>query len=82
MAKSVTVATRVDAALDAELERLADVTGRTKSALMAEALRSYVASERHFIEAVEAGLRDLQAGRLVDHDAVVSAVRRAIRPRS
>lgn len=82
MAKSVTIAARVDETLDAELDRLASVTGRTKSALVAEALRSYVASERQFIEAVEAGLEDLKAGRLVDHETVAAAVRRAIRPRS
>ena len=80
MTKSVTVAARVDGALDAELEKLARVTGRTKSALMAEALRSYVASERQFVEAVEAGLEDLAAGRVVDQKTVVAAVRRAIRP--
>jgi predicted transcriptional regulator len=82
MPKSVTVAARVDGSLDAELERLARVTGRTKSALVGEALRSYVASERQFIEAVEAGLEDMKAGRVVDHDTVVAAVRRAIRPQS
>jgi predicted transcriptional regulator len=80
MSKSVTIAARVDDTLDADLENLASVTGRTKSSLVVEALRSYVASERQFIDAVEAGLDDLRAGRLVDHETVIAAVRRAIRP--
>ncbi|MBF0374017.1 MAG: ribbon-helix-helix protein, CopG family [Alphaproteobacteria bacterium] len=79
---SKTVAARIDEDLDAELDRLAQATGRSKSALVGEALRSYVASERQFIEAVEAGIRDLEAGRLVDQQTVVAAVRRAIRPRT
>jgi predicted transcriptional regulator len=62
------------------LDNLSAVTGRTKSALVAEALRSYVASERQFIDAVEAGLDDLRAGRVVDHQSVIAAVRRAIKP--
>jgi predicted transcriptional regulator len=80
MSKSVTIAARVDDTLDADLENLASVTGRTKSSLVVEALRSYVASERQFIDAVEAGLDDLRAGRVVDHETVIAAVRRAIRP--
>lgn len=82
MMKSVTIAARVDESLDAELDDLAKRTGRSKSALVAEALRSFVDSERQFIEAVEAGLADLEAGRLVDHSVVAAAVRRAIRPKS
>ncbi len=80
MTKSVTVAARVDPGLDAELDNLSAVTGRTKSALVAEAILSYVASEHQFIDAVEAGLDDLRAGRVVDHQSVIAAVRRAIKP--
>ncbi len=80
MPKSVTIAARIDAELDADIERVAAMTGRSKSALVAEALASYVTSEKQFIEAVEAGLDDLRAGRLVDHETVVAAVRRAIKP--
>ena len=51
MPKSVTVAARVDANLDRELERLAEATGRSKSWLINEALRSYVANEQQFLAA-------------------------------
>lgn len=79
MPKSISIAARIDEALDAEIERLAAVTGRTKSALVADALSSYVESEKQFIEAVEAGLEDLRSGKIVEHDAVIAAVRRAIK---
>jgi len=75
----VTIAVQLDESLDAELDALASSTKRAKSALVADALRSYVASERQFMEAVQAGLADLEAGWRVDHDSVVAAVRRAIR---
>src|SRR5437763_6102705 len=56
MPKSVTIAARVDADLDHELERLAEVTGRRKSWLINEALRSYVANEQQFLASLEMGL--------------------------
>jgi len=49
MSKSITLAARVDADLDAELSRLAAKTGRTKSWLITEALRSFVANEQQFL---------------------------------
>ena len=42
MTKTVTIAARVHENLDAALIQLATATGRSKSALLAEALRSYV----------------------------------------
>lgn len=80
MTKSVTIAARVDEGLDAELDWLAQTTGRTKSALINTAIRSYVTSERDFIEKVEAGIADFEAGRTADFQTVVAAVRRSIRP--
>jgi predicted transcriptional regulator len=73
MSKSTTLAARVDAELDAELDRLAAAKGRTKSWLINEALRSYVANEQQFIAAVEEGKQALKDGRVIDHCTVVAA---------
>ncbi len=81
MSKSVTLAARVDAELDAELERLAAATGRTKSRLISEALRSYVATEQQFLNAVKEGKKALREGKVVDHATVVAAFERIIPPR-
>jgi RHH-type transcriptional regulator, rel operon repressor / antitoxin RelB len=81
MTKSVTISARVDADLDSELERLAEATGRSKSWLVNEALRSYVASEQQFLAAVEEGKQALRDGRIVDHQTVVAAFERFIKPR-
>jgi predicted transcriptional regulator len=80
MSRTVTLAARVDADLDAELARLAATTGRTKSWLVNEALRSFVANETQFLAAVEEGKRALQEGRVVDHATVVAAFERLVAP--
>jgi RHH-type transcriptional regulator, rel operon repressor / antitoxin RelB len=80
MSKSVTIAARVDADLDADLERLASATGRSKSWLIDEALRSYVANEQQFLAAIEEGKRALRDGKVVDHATVVEAFERIVKP--
>ena len=82
MSKSVAIAARVDADLDAELNRLATVTGRSKSRLVNEALRSFVANEQQFLAAVEEGKQALREGRVVDHAIVVAAFERIVSPHS
>ncbi len=79
--KSITIAARVDRQLDAELERLAATTGRTKSRLITEALRSYVANEQQFLAAVEEGKEALREGKIVDHATVVAAFERLTKSR-
>jgi predicted transcriptional regulator len=80
MSKSITLAARVDADLDAELNRLASATGRSKSWLINEALRSYVANEQQFLAAVEEGKQALEEGRVIDHETVVAAFNRLVTP--
>jgi predicted transcriptional regulator len=80
MSKSVTIAARVDADLDIEPERLASATGRSKSWLIDEALRSYVADEQQFLAAIEEGKQALRTGKVVDHATVVEAFERIVKP--
>lgn len=80
MTKSIGLAARVDAELDAELSRLATATGRTKSWLISEALQFYVANEGRFLAAVEEGRQALREGRVVDHSMVVAAFERITSP--
>ena len=70
MEKTVTIGARISADLHSNLDRLAQATGRSKSWHLSEALRSYVASEQEFIEAVQEGMEDAKAGRLIDHSDV------------
>ena len=81
MAKSITIAARVDADLDGQLGRLAAATGRSKSWLISEALRSYVANEQQFLAAIEEGKKALRDGKTLDHATVVTAFERIVSPR-
>jgi predicted transcriptional regulator len=78
VAKSVSLAARVDADLNAKLNSLAAATGLTKSWLINEALRSYVADEQQFLAAVAEGKQALKEGRVIDHETVVGAFDRLI----
>lgn len=78
MPKSITLAARVDATLDIELCRLASATGRSKSRLINEALRSFVASEQLFVAAVEQEKQALREGRSIDPNVVEAAFERII----
>jgi predicted transcriptional regulator len=82
MSKSVSIDARITVDVDERLSKLAVATGRSKSRLIADAVRSYVASEAAFVEAVEEGLRDLDAGDVVDHDTVFAELERRKRSRA
>ncbi len=82
VSKPVTIAARIEAELDEKLTRLADATSRSKSWLVTEALRSFVANEEHFLAAVEEGKQALREGRVVDHATVVAAFERITSPDS
>ena len=77
--KTITIGARISEELDRDLRTLAGATGRSRSWLIAEALKSYVEAERQFIEAVEQGIQAADEGRMVDHDVVVAEVERRYR---
>jgi predicted transcriptional regulator len=63
-----------------KLEKVAVSTRRTPAALAAKAIAWYVDDEAAFIAAVEAGLEDSAAGRVVEH-AEIEAWVDSLRPR-
>jgi predicted transcriptional regulator len=71
MNKPVNIGARISDELNDSLGKLAHATGRSKSWLISEAVRSYVETEAQFIAAVEQGLAEMAAGELVGHDVVV-----------
>jgi predicted transcriptional regulator len=72
MPKEVTISTRVTEELAAQMDLLSGQLGRTRSWLLHEALKVYVASELEFIDAVQEGLTDLAEGNVVSHEQVVA----------
>ena len=78
MPNDVVLDARIPAELDEALSRLASARRKSKSALVQEALAEFVLSEEAFAAAVEEGLADLRAGRLVDHEEVMREIRQLL----
>jgi predicted transcriptional regulator len=77
--RTVSIAARISEQLNRDLGKLSAATGRSKSWLVADALESYVQSEKPFIEAVEEGIKAYEEGRVVEHDTVVAELERRYR---
>lgn len=78
MAESTTMTIRVSPELKERLGRLAHDTRRTKSFLAAEAVAAYVDRELAIIEGIQAGLRDMEAGRMIPHEQAVAEIQAVI----
>lgn len=74
MSTSATITIRIANDTKRKLERLAADTRRSKSFLAAEAVSAYVERELAIIEGVQRGLADVEAGRVVSHDAAMAEV--------
>ena len=71
MAGSATITIRLKEEVRDRLALLSDSTNRTRSFLAAEAIADYVERELQIIDSVERGIADMQAGRLVPHEAAM-----------
>jgi predicted transcriptional regulator len=69
------VAVSIPAELDEALTELANARGKSKVALVREALREFVLSEQAFVAAVEEGRAEARAGNLIDHEEVMREIR-------
>jgi predicted transcriptional regulator len=67
---STTLSIRIDARTKKRLEALSRRARRSKSFLAAEAVTAYVEAESWQLDEIEAGLEDLDRGRIVSHQSV------------
>jgi predicted transcriptional regulator len=81
MPKNVTIGARVSVGLDRDISKLAVALGRSKSWVIEQALENYVGSERQFVEAVNQGLADIEAGRTMTHEQVVGRIDALLKPK-
>jgi predicted transcriptional regulator len=73
--KSVTVTARIPASLAKKLEAYAKAAKRTRSWVIEDILERYVDGEMAIVEAVNEGLRELDAGLGVPHEEVFRRLR-------
>ena len=71
MGETVTLAFRVPSMKAAALEKLARSTERPKAWLLEQALDEYLLDQAWQIEAIEEGIADAEAGRMIPHERVV-----------
>lgn len=85
MAKTNTITARIDPELDAALARIAETQGRSKSAIITEALQSYASYDAWIRAQVQIGLDQADAGELIPHEEVMAEmdviIERAIKKR-
>ena len=68
-----TITARLDSDTQARLEKLAAATSRSRSWLVAEAVKRYVAEQSWQVEAIEEGIREADAGNFASDDEVKEA---------
>ena len=73
---TVHVTVPVDEAAKAELEGLALARGLGLDDVMAEAVAGYLEEQRAMLAAIDEGLADIEAGRVVPHEEVVAEMKR------
>ncbi|TAK76820.1 MAG: ribbon-helix-helix protein, CopG family [Gammaproteobacteria bacterium] len=68
---STTMTVRLDDQLKTRLDKLAELTHRSKSFLAAEAINEYLKIQEWQINDITKSIAEADAGQLVDHDSVV-----------
>ena len=65
-----TASVRMDEEKLQRLDKLADITKRSRGWLINEAVDRYLSYEEWYIKAVEAGMEDVAAGRVIPHEEI------------
>jgi predicted transcriptional regulator len=73
MADSATLTIQLPAETIEQLDVLAEKTSRPSNLLAAKAIADFVARESAIVAAIQLGLDDIAAGRVVPHDEVMRA---------
>ena len=72
MAETTTITIRLPVELKAKLDRLAEVTQRSRSFLAVEALERYAQIELEIVDSILEGIADADAGRVISHEEAMA----------
>lgn len=78
MAETTTITIRIPAELRDKLDRVAEVTKRSRSYVAADALAEYADNELRIVEGIMRGLADAKAGRVIPHDEAMAQLRQRV----
>jgi predicted transcriptional regulator len=68
---STTMTVRLDSQAKTRLNRLAELTHRSKSFLASEAINSYLETQEWQLNEIIKGVSEADSGQLVDHESIV-----------
>ena len=74
MSHSTTLTVRLPTQVKKRLGRLAARTRRTRSFLAGEAIADFVEREMAIVDAIQEGLDDVKAGRVIPHEQVMAEI--------
>ncbi len=75
MSKTLPVSVRLPPELNQQVADIAQALDRPKSWVIEQAIKDFVAVQAWHLAAIDEGIRDADAGRVVSHDDVVAWVR-------
>ena len=78
MTARVSISLDLPEAVAGRLDRLAETSDRSRTALATEAIGAWLAREERIALALARGAEDIAAGRLVSHDAAMAELDAAI----
>lgn len=78
MPETTTITVRISQKARDKLDRMAALTKRSRSYLVAEALDQYLSSELEIAESIQRGIEDMRAGRAIPHEQVMAELRAVI----
>jgi predicted transcriptional regulator len=78
MAETTTITVRISQKARDQLDRMAELTKRCRSYLVAEALDTYLSSDLEIAESIQRGIEDIRAGRTIPHEQVMTELRAII----
>lgn len=81
MPKTVAIGARINADLEADIVKLAELLNRPKSWIIERALEAYVAAEKQFLQAVQEGIEAAERGQVKPHEDVMERMGAKIRKR-
>lgn len=74
MAETTTITIRIPVELKTRLDRLAELTERSRTYLAAQALEEYVGYELELVESLRQGIEDFEAGRYFTSEQVQAEI--------
>jgi predicted transcriptional regulator len=78
MAETTTITIRIPPEVRDKLDRIAELTDRSRSYVAADALREYADSELDAVEGIMRGLEDVRAGRTIPHEEAMAILRKRV----